>query len=214
MGIQVGMEITRLGLPLVDEQVAGLRLGDVVSLNGVIFTGRSLFYIRALEQGILPPIDFGEANVLCHMGPVMKRDEGREDGWEPVCIGGTASMRFERFAAGMVEKLGLRAVVGKGTMGRKTMEAMRRFGCVHLCSVGLYSNVLARRVKRVLGVYGLEEMGLIEATWVLEVEDFGPFIVDIDARGDNLFHHINRDIESKAQEVYRHFGLSRPAEAT
>jgi len=74
--------------------------------------------------------------------------------------------------------------------------------------------VLATRVKRVLGVYGLEDVGMIEATWVLEVEDFGPFIVDIDARGDNLFQHINRDVVTKAREVYNHFGLSQPSEAT
>lgn len=207
------MEVIRLSIPLVDELIQGLRLGDVVSLDGVIFTCRTLFHIRALEQGILPRIDFDKVNVMCHMGPVMRRDDEREDGWEPLCIGGTASMRFEKYAAEIIKKLGLKAIVGKGTMGRKTMEAMRRFGCVHLCSVGLYAKVLATRVSRVVGVYGLEEMGMIEATWVLEVEDFGPFIVDIDAQGDNLFHQINRDVASRAREVYRHFGLSQPSEA-
>jgi len=208
------MEITRLSLPLVEEQIQGLHLGDVVSLDGVVFTCRTLFHIRALEQGILPPIEFDKVNVMCHIGPVMRRNDEREGGWEPLSIAGTTSMRFERYTADIIERLGLKAIVGKGTMGPRTMEAMRRFGCVHLCSVGLYAKVLATRVKRVLNVYGLEEMGMIEATWVLEVEDFGPFIVDIDVRGDNLFHQINRDIATRAQEVYRHFGLVGPLEAT
>lgn len=208
------MEIISLSLPLPDATIRKLHLGDVVSLDGVVFTARTLFHLRALEKGNLPPIDFHRVNVMCHVGPVMRPDEEREDGWEPLSIGGTASMRFEHYAADIIEKLGTKAIVGKGTMGPKTMEAMRRFGCVHLCSVGLYASVLASRVKRVVGVYGLEEMGLIEATWVLEVEDFGPFIVDIDARGDNLFHHINREVAKNALEVYRHFGLPQPPEAS
>lgn len=208
------MEIVRLSLPLGDQQIQGLHLGDVVSLDGVVFTSRTLFHIRALEQGILPPVDFHNVNVMCHMGPVMRPDEEREGGWEPLCIGGTASMRFEKYTAGIIEKLGLKAIVGKGTMGPKTMEAMRRFRCVHLCSVGLYAKVLSTRIEQIVAVYGLEEMGMIEATWVLEVEEFGPFIVDIDTRGDNLFHQINRDIVTRAREVYRHFGLSEPPEAT
>ncbi len=208
------MEIARLSLPLRDEQVEGLRLGDVVSLDGVVFTCRTLFHIRALERGILPPIEFDKVNVMCHTGPVMRRNDEREGGWEPLCIGGTASMRFEKYAADIIEKLGLKAIVGKGTMGPKTMEAMKRFSCVHLCSVGLYAKVLSTRINRVVAVYGLEEMGMIEATWVLEVEEFGPFVVDIDTRGHNLFHRLNRDIATRAQEVYRHFGLSPAPKAT
>jgi tartrate/fumarate subfamily iron-sulfur-dependent hydro-lyase beta chain len=208
------MEITRLSLPLVDEQIQGLRLGDTVSMDGVIFTCRTLFHIRVLERGVVPPIDFDRVNIMCHMGPVMRPDGEREDGWEPLCIGGTASMRFEKYTAGIIEKLGLKAIVGKGTIGPKTMDAMRRFDCVHLCSVGLYSKVLGTRVKRVLDVYGLQEMGMIEATWVLEVEDFGPFIVAIDSEGDNLFHRVNRDVANRAEEVCRHFGLPQPSEAS
>jgi tartrate/fumarate subfamily iron-sulfur-dependent hydro-lyase beta chain len=203
-----------LSMPLTDEQIQELRLGDVVSLDGIVFTCRTLFHKKVLEQGTLPPIDFDKVNVMCHMGPVMRRDRESEDGWEPLCIGGTASMRFEEYAADIIEMLGIKAIVGKGTMGPKSMEAMRRLGCVHLCSVGLYAKVLATKIKRVVGVYGLEDMGLIEATWVLEVGDFGPFIVDIDARGDNLFHQVNRDVAARASEVYRYFGLPEPSRAS
>jgi tartrate/fumarate subfamily iron-sulfur-dependent hydro-lyase beta chain len=202
----------RLRLPLTGEQIQGLRLGDVVFLDGVVYTGRTFFHERVLKQGILPPIDFNEANVLCHMGPVMKRDEGREDGWEPLCIGGTASMRFEAYAASVIERLKIRAIVGKGTMGPASMEAMRRFGCVHLCSVGLYAKVLSTKIRRVICVYGLQEMGMIEATWLLHVEDFGPFIVDVDTQGENLFHQVHQGLEARVHHVYHRFGISRPPE--
>jgi tartrate/fumarate subfamily iron-sulfur-dependent hydro-lyase beta chain len=208
------MKIIRLSLPLATEQIQALRLGDMVALDGVVFTCRTLFHKRVLEMGILPPIDFDKVNVMCHMGPVLRGNEESEGGWEPLCIGGTASMRFEAYAAEIIERLGIRAIVGKGTMGQKSMEAMRQLGCIHLCSVGLYAKVLATRIKRVVAVYGLEEMGMIEATWVLEVENFGPFIVDIDAQGENLFHRVNRDLASRVREVYRHFDLEEPSTAS
>lgn len=94
------------------------------------------------------------------------------------------------------------------------LEAMKRFGCIHRCPVGLHAKALATRVKRVLDVFGLEEMGMIEATWILEVEDFGPFIVAIDARGDKLYHKINRDMATRAQEVCGHFALPGHLDAT
>ena len=205
------MEVTSLELPLSEETVRSLRAGQAVSLNGVIFTCRSQFHVNALERGLLPPVDFNQVNVMCHMGPVMRPSVNRPDGWEPLCIGGTTSIRFEKYGADIIEKLGLRAIVGKGTMGRGSVAAMKRLGCVHLCSVGLYAKVLAERVKRVMGVHGLEELGMIEATWVLEVEGFGPFIVDIDTQGNNLFDLIQRDIAARAQQVYGHFGLSQAA---
>jgi tartrate/fumarate subfamily iron-sulfur-dependent hydro-lyase beta chain len=203
------MEVVSLDLPLTDETLQSLRIGQAVSLNGVVFTCRTQFHVRVLEQELLPPVDFCRVNVMCHMGPVMRPSEVTADGWEPLCIGGTTSMRFEKYAPDIIAKLGLRAIVGKGTMGPGTVAAMKRLGCVHLCSVGLYAKVLAQRVKRVIAVYGLEELGMIEATWVLEVEDFGPFIVDIDALGNSLFDQIQEGIATRAREVYAHFGLSR-----
>jgi tartrate/fumarate subfamily iron-sulfur-dependent hydro-lyase beta chain len=203
------MKIINLNLPLTDDAVQSLQLGQAVSLNGPVFTCRTQFHVRALEQGILPPIDFEKANVMCHMGPVMQPTSHDGDGWEPLCIGGTTSMRFEKFGPDIIQMLGLRAIVGKGTMGPATMAAMRKFGCVHLCSVGLYAKVLAERVRRVINVYGLKELGMIEATWLLEVEGFGPFIVDIDAEGNNLFEQVGAQVTKRAREVYRHFGLSQ-----
>lgn len=199
------MKEIHLNIPLTERDVLGLKLGDLVYFNGPLFTVRSLFHIRAIRENILPPIDFKRLNVMVHIGPVMKRDG---DHWSPVSLDPTTSMRFEKYTAEVVSKLGLRAIIGKGSMGSKTMEAMKKYGCVHLAKIGIYGNILASKVTRVLGVYGLKEMGPIECTWVLEVKDFGPFLVDIDTQGQSFFEDIKRTTQEKLLSVYQRFSIS------
>ncbi len=179
-------------------------MGDVVFLDGPVYTGRSLFHIRAVDEGIVPPLDYGRMNVLLHIGPVM----GQRDGaWVPISMAPTSSVRFEKYGAAIVRKLGIRAVIGKTTMGPETMAAMKECGCVHLTVVGVMGNLLARQVRSVPAVHFLDELGKTEATWVMDLEGGGPFIVDIDARGNNLFHDVNDRVTAKFREFYREFGI-------
>jgi len=193
-----------LKIPLTEEDVRGLEIGDVVFLNGPVYTGRSLLHIRAIDQNIIPSIDFKQMNVLMHIGPVM---EMVDDSWRPVSMAPTSSIRFEKYGAAIIKRLGIRAIIGKTTMGKETMEMMKQFGAVHLTAVGIMGNLLANQVKKVLGVHFLEELGRTEATWVMELDKGGPFIVDIDTKGNNLFHQINQEIESKFKEFYKKFGI-------
>jgi tartrate dehydratase beta subunit/fumarate hydratase class I family protein len=119
----------------------------------------------------------------------------------------TSSFRFEKWGADTIRQLGLRAIIGKTTMGERTAAAMRDRGCVHLTRVGVPGNLLAQKVKRVVDVFHLEEFGMTEATWVIEVEDLGPFIVDIDAQGRNLFHDVRAAVDLKRKALYRRFGI-------
>jgi tartrate dehydratase beta subunit/fumarate hydratase class I family protein len=115
--------------------VLGLTLGDLVYFDGTLFTVRSLFHIRAVRENKLPHIDFKKLNVMVHVGPVMKKDG---DSWIPLTCDPTTSMRFEKYAADVIGKLGLRALIGKGSMGPRTAEAMKRYRCVHLAKIGIY----------------------------------------------------------------------------
>ena len=198
------MATKRLTIPLSEAEVRQLGVGDVVYLDGLIYTCRSLFQIRALEQDTLPPVDFKKLNVMFHMGGVMKKEE---DGWIAVSLLATSSIRFEKLGAPIINKLGIRAIIGKTTMGLKTMQAMKESGCVHLSWGALIGNILAKSVKRVVNVYDLDELGMLEATWVMEVENFGPFIVDIDTRGNNLFHRVNAQVEKKFEAAYEKYGI-------
>jgi tartrate/fumarate subfamily iron-sulfur-dependent hydro-lyase beta chain len=195
-----------LKIPLREEDVRGLEIGDVIFLDGPVYTGRSLFHIRAIDQGIIPPIDFNQMNVLLHIGPVMEKVD---DIWRPISMAPTSSIRFEKYGPSIIKKLGIRAIIGKTTMGTETMKAMKEFGAVHLTVVGVMGNILAKQVKKVIDVYFLEELGKTEATWVMDIEKGGPFIVDIDTKGNNLFHNVNREINLKFEGFYKKFGIPK-----
>lgn len=200
-----------LKIPLTEDEVRGLKIGDVVFLDGPVYTGRSLFHIRAIDQNIIPSLDFKQMNVLMHIGPVMEKVD---DSWRPVSMAPTSSIRFEKYGPATIKKLGIRAIIGKTTMGNGTMEMMKKFGAVHLTVVGIMGNLLANQVKKVLGVHFLEELGRTEATWVMELEKGGPFIIDIDTKGNNLFHQVNREVESKFEKFYEKFGIPKGFEYT
>ena len=190
--------IKHLNLPLSDKETISLKIGDMVTLTGKVFTGRSRFHIRAIEENILPPIDFAEINAFFHVGPVM-RQVG--DKWELVSIEPTSSIRFERYGADVVRKLKLKTLIGKTTMGPATAEALREIGGVYLTKIGVCGNQLGDQVKKVESVYFLDELGKTEATWVFEVEKFGPFFVALDAHGGNYFKKLSNDVENRMTRI-------------
>jgi len=198
------MQEKYLDLPLSEGEVRKLEIGDRVFLSGPVLTGRSLFHIRAVDQGIVPPVDFGRVNVLMHAGPMVEKTGNL---WRPISMTLTASIRFEKYGAAVIRKLGLRAMVGKTTMGPDTMREMQAWGAVHLTAVGIMTNILPGQIKKIEDVYFLDELGKTEATWVMELEKGGPFLVDIDAHGNNLFHEIDQRVGEKFKEIYRQFGV-------
>ncbi len=199
------MATKRLITPINEVAVRSLSMNDEVTVSGTIFTCRAQFQIRALERDILPPVDFSHVNAMFHMGGIMKR-VGQE--WSPVSLLATSSYRFDKLTPGIIRKLGIRAIIGKGTMGDEVVTAMREQGCVHLSWGAVMGNSLASQVKKVVAVHDLSLLGPTEATWVLEVEDFGPFVVDIDTYGNNLFREVGRKVKAKLDTVYAKRGIS------
>ena len=196
--------IRHLELPLSEAQARDLQLGDVVTVSGLVFTGRSRFHIRAIEEDLLPPIDFAAANCFFHVGPVMRDTPG---GWQVVSIEPTSSIRFERHGGAVVRKLGLRTLIGKTTMGPDTARALAEIGGVHLSKIGVCGNLLRPQVRRVVEVHFLEELGRTEATWVFEVERFGPFFVDMDAAGGNYFADLDARGRERLASVCEELGI-------
>jgi len=196
--------IQHLTLPMSEEQARSLQLGDMVTVTGRVFTGRSLFHIRAIRDDVYPPIDFEQINCFFHVGPVMRQVD---DGWEVVSVEPTSSIRFEKYGAAVVRKFGLRTLIGKTTMGPATADALREVGGVYLTKVGVCGNLLAPRIKRVVEVHFVEELGKTEATWILEVDRFGPFFVAIDAEGRNYFEHLANEVEAAMPAVRNSLGV-------
>lgn len=183
----------QLSAPFSDQKIRALKVGDMVEITGVIFTGRDSVH-KWLHEGNDPPVSFRDG-IIYHCGPVVLKKGGK---WEVTAAGPTTSIREEPYQAGIIERLGIRAVIGKGGMGEKTRLACQKFGCVYLHAVGGAAQVLAESVKEVRNVYGLEQFGSPEAIWELRVEKF-PAVVTIDARGGSL----HKDIEAESGEKLR-----------
>lgn len=188
------MNTIRLETPLTEEDVRSLRLGDIVYITGHVFTARTSFHTLVLEKNRIPALDFAQYNVMAHCGPVMKRNSAGE--WIAVHAGGTTSNRIEKYGGPIIKKLGLRAIIGKGTMGKGTMKVMQEFGAVHL-TTNLDRMGFTPYIVKVVNVFNLEELGQTEATWVFKVKDCGPFVVDIDTSGNNLFSKVEDEVKRR-----------------
>jgi fumarate hydratase subunit beta len=196
----------RLEAPLSDETVRSLRVGDVVSLSGVIYTGRDEVHLRALEmheRGEELPVDLKGA-ALYHCGPIVKKVNDR---WIVVAAGPTTSTRMDSLEPKFIETFGVRAIIGKGGMSRSTVEAMKKCGCVYLVITGGAAVLAARDVKKVLGVQWLD-LGMPEALWVLEVDSLGPLIVGIDAHGNSLFKRVDEEVRKNLPAARKRLGFS------
>jgi len=183
-----GREVV-LTAPLSEETVRALRVGDIVLINGEMYTGRDAVHAHLMKNP--PPVDLRGA-ILYHCGPVMLKT-GEQ--WTVKAAGPTTSIREEPYQADIIKKYGVRAVVGKGGMGAKTLAALKESGAVYLNGIGGAAQFYARTVERVLGV-NLMEFGIPEAMWHLKVNGFAA-IVTMDAHGNSL----HADVEKQTGEA-------------
>jgi fumarate hydratase, class I len=170
--------VVRLKTPLNEADIRKLNVGDVVLLDGVVFTGRDAVHKYLHDGGELEVI---RDAVIYHCGPVVLKN-GNEH--RVVAAGPTTSIREEPYQADIIKRFGIKAVIGKGGMGPKTQKACQENGCVYLHGIGGAAQIYAQCVQRVLSVR-LEQFGSPEAVWELEVKNF-PAVVAIDAHGNNL----------------------------
>jgi fumarate hydratase, class I len=181
-----GREI-RLEAPLSEEKVRALKVGDVVLISGPILTGRDALHHHLLHHE--PPCDLRGA-ILYHCGPVMlKEGTPPNEHWQVKAAGPTTSIREEPYEADIIKRYGLRGVMGKGGMGKRTLAALAEFGAVYLHAVGGAAQYYARCLPKVTGVDLLDELGIPEAMWHFEARDF-PAIVTMDAHGDSLHENV------------------------
>jgi fumarate hydratase class I len=182
-----------LRAPLTEEQVRMLRVGDVVLISGEVFTGRDAVHAYLMKNP--PPVDLHGA-VLYHCGPVMLR-EGET--WTVKAAGPTTSIREEPYQAHVIREYGVRAVIGKGGMGKKTLAALKESGAVYLNGIGGAAQYYARSIEKVLGVH-LMEFGVPEAMWHLRVNNFVA-IVTMDAHGNSLHADVEKETAGHLAEL-------------
>ena len=205
----------RLNLPLSDETVRSLEVGDTVLLSGVIVTGRDAAHKYMIETLIrsshIPEAErevYGQlkrllkGGVIYHCGPVVRRlppGEGKEEEtWEFVAAGPTTSIREEVYEPEVIAHFGLRGVIGKGGMGPNTLRACGAYGAVYFHAVGGAASLIADAVQEVEAVYKKEAFGVPEAFWVIRVEDF-PVVVTMDTHDES----IHDDVEASSRVALR-----------
>ncbi|WP_338753349.1 fumarate hydratase [Bacillus sp. FJAT-52991] len=182
-----------LQAPITEEQIRELKVGDVVQINGMMYTGRDAIHKYLTDHDA--PVDLN-GQVIYHCGPVMLKDE--EGKWHVKAAGPTTSIREEPYQGDIMKKFGIRAVIGKGGMGPKTLAALNEHGGVYLNAIGGAAQYYADCIKSVEGV-DLMEFGIPEAMWHLQVEGFTA-VVTMDSHGNSLHESVDKSsLEKLAQ---------------
>ena len=189
-------------IPITDETILSLKVGEPLTLTGVMITGRDVVHKWLIETFIkktrvpqgddlqvyeaLKPVLAG--GVIYHCGPVVSGLESKQ--YKFVAAGPTTSIREEPYQADVMKHFNLKGVIGKGGMGAKTLKGCQEVPAVYFHAIGGAATLIAQSVTKVLGVYKLD-FGVPEAIWVIEVKEF-PVVVTMDAHGQSLHESVEK----------------------
>jgi fumarate hydratase subunit beta len=199
------MTIYKLTTPISEKEIRKLKVNDILYISGTMVTVRDQAHRRALEhfqKGKPLPVNL-EGLAVFHCGPVMRRQGDR---WIAVAAGPTTSARMEIFEDEFIRNFKPRVIIGKGGMGEKTTGAMAKYGAVYGAFTGGAAVLAAKAIKNVKDVVWLD-LGMHDAMWILEVDEFGPLLIAIDSCGNNLFRDVAEKVEKNRQRIYRKLGL-------
>jgi fumarate hydratase subunit beta len=200
-----------INIPISDETIRGLKVGDPVALNGIMLTGRDAVhkwmidtFIRKTREPLCDDLKVYESikpllnnSVIYHCGPVVSGLETRQ--YKFVAAGPTTSIREEPYQAEVMKHFNVKGVIGKGGMGPKTLQGCKDTPGVYFHAIGGAASYIAQSVTRVLDVFKLD-FGVPEAMWVIEVKDF-PVVVTMDAKGQSLHAVIQEQSNQVLQEL-------------
>lgn len=199
------MATYKLKTPISEEDVRKLKVNDVIYITGTMFTARDSAHKRALDyykQDKKMPIN-PQGLAVFHCGPIVKKENNK---WTIVAAGPTTSTRMDLFEDEFIKNYKVRVVIGKGGMGKKTTDAMKKNGAVYGAFTGGAAVLAAKAIKNVKTVEWLD-LGMPEALWILEVEEFGPLAVAIDSHGNNLFEDVRKKVEENRPKIYEKLGI-------
>ena len=192
-----------LKTPIKSEEVRSLKVGNTIRISGKIFTARDEAHKKLLfevHKDNVPEINF-EGLPCFHCGPVMRKNHD----WEVVSAGPTTSMRLDKLEPKFMDKFGTKIFIGKGGMGDETLKALKKNNSIYTQFTGGTGSLMADSVESVDEVYYLEELGIPEAVWVLNVEEFGPLLVTMDSNGKSLYDKVSNDVKNNLKEIKNSF---------
>ncbi|MTD41979.1 L(+)-tartrate dehydratase subunit beta [Erwinia sp. CPCC 100877] len=196
-----------LKTPVSAEDIADIRIGDIVYLEGILVTCRDVAHRRVVEEGRELPVDVRNKAIL-HAGPIVKE---KEDGtYQMISVGPTTSMRMEKFEEEFIAKTGVRLIVGKGGMGAGTEAGCEKYKALHLVYPAGNAVYAAEKVERIIDAQW-KDLGMPETLWVNEVKEYGPLVVSIDTLGNNLFEQnkieFNKRKEAEIERICQEVGF-------
>ncbi|HCH28302.1 MAG TPA: L(+)-tartrate dehydratase subunit beta [Ruminococcaceae bacterium] len=186
-----------LTFPLTTEQIKDLKIGDTVYYTGLLFTARDSGHKRIIESGLPDGVSL-TGGAIYHAGPIVAKDENGKE--YVVSAGPTTSKRMETLEADVIEKTGVKLIIGKGGMEQKTAAACKTFGAVHCAFPGGCAVVAAQQIEKIIDSKWLD-LGMPEALWVLKVKEFGPLVVSIDTKGNNLFENNRKLFDERLERL-------------
>ncbi|MBT4091826.1 MAG: fumarate hydrolyase [Deltaproteobacteria bacterium] len=190
-----------LQTPFSEEVIRQLHAGDIVYFNGTLFGIRDLTQIYMFDQNHTPPVSL-EGMPCIHTAPSLRKVG---DKWEKICIGTTTSTRMDRFSPELIEKYGVRAIIGKGGLYEGSLQAMEKHGAVYLAIVGGAAALETQQIEEVEDVYW--EHLHPEALYKFRVKDFGPLTVAMDSHGRHLYFEVKAEAERRLPAIYEKLGL-------
>lgn len=199
-----------LQTPVTPEALAELEIGSVAFLSGMLYTAREGVYEKILNKGETPPVDFTKlTNVNFHCAPAASQND--DGSYNIGAVTATASFRFAKYLDRWFTETGTKVIVGKGGMSQKHYnELYVPHGAVYLTTVGYGTGaLLGRGIKGVEAVNWLDELGIAQAMWILQLEKFGPLLVESDIHGNSLFERNNVEVNQRVEGLYE--GLKPPA---
>src|SRR5690349_9745012 len=193
----------RFRTPLTESDMRRVRIGDSVTLDGIVFGVRDANLIRVFDKGVKPPVDWQGAALL-HTAPnVRKVGPGK---YEALCVGTTTSMRMDRFTEGLLRDYGVRAILGKGGLSERSAELMQQYGACYLSVTGGAAAMETLQIEEIEKVYWEDLMP--ECIWQIRFKGLGPLTVGIDTQGANLQQDVQNEAQQKAQEILRKMGVA------
>lgn len=188
-----------LTTPINNEDLDSLMIGDIIYLTGYLVTSRDDVHQRLIKQHKPLPVDLA-GKAIFHAGPIMQEIEGQPGKYDVISIGPTTSMRMEKYEKDFIAQTGLKLIVGKGGMGSDTAEACRECKAIHTVFPGGCAVLAANCVEEVESVEWLD-LGMPEAMWIMRVKEFGPLIVSIDTKGNNLFENNKKAFDLRKNNI-------------
>ena len=192
----------RLTTPLDETTVRGLRAGDSIALDGIVYGLRDATLIRMFDQGVTPPVDLTGAVVL-HTAPnVVRAPDGS---YAPLSVGTTTSMRMDRFTRPLLERHGVRGIIGKGGLSSESLAALGQQGAVYLAITGGAAALETIQIEAIEAVWWEDLMP--ECLWRFRVGALGPLIVAMDAAGGDLYADVLAGVKRRLGAIQAKLGL-------